>query len=166
MKILILDPDNLHASTILAWFNSSLNIVSCLFAIEEIIPRFAIYPVGKIIDFSCDLCLASFFSSIEKLVSFPETSLEREIIKARVPEISKKLRVQLVNFVQGLRELDLKKLPAISETIDWARTLIILNADELSQELAKSTLNVLLKHQQDIDVVQKEVPRLVMASDV
>jgi hypothetical protein len=82
-----------------------------------------------------------------------------------VPEISKKLQVQLVDFVQGLRELDLKKLPAISETIDWARTLIILNADELNQDLAKSTLNVLLKHQQDIEVVQKEVPRLVMASD-
>ena len=98
-------------------------------------------------------------------IPFPDAKLEREIIKARVPEISKKLQVQLVDFVQGLRELDLKKLPAISETIDWARTLIILNADELNQDLAKSTLNVLLKHQQDIDVVQKEVPRLVMASD-
>ena len=58
-------------------------------------------------------------------IPFPETSLEREIIKARVPEISKKLRVQLVNFVQGLRELDLKKLPAISETIDWAKTCLL-----------------------------------------
>jgi len=98
-------------------------------------------------------------------IPFPDAKLEREIIRARVPEISKKLQVQLVDFVQGLRELDLKKLPAISETIDWARTLIILNADELNQDLARSTLNVLLKHQQDIDVVQKEVPRLVMASD-
>jgi len=98
-------------------------------------------------------------------IPFPDAKLERDIIKARVPEVSKKLQVQLVNFVQGLRELDLKKLPAISETIDWAKTLILLNADELNQELAKNTLNVLLKHQQDIDVVQKEVPRLVMASD-
>ena len=98
-------------------------------------------------------------------IPFPDAKLEREIIQARVPEISKSLQIQLVDFVQGLRELDLKKLPAISETIDWAKTLILLNADELSQELAKSTLNVLLKHQQDIDVVQKEVPRLVMASD-
>jgi len=98
-------------------------------------------------------------------IPFPDAKLEREIIRARVPEISKKLQVQLVDFVQGLRELDLKKLPAISETIDWARTLIILNADELNQDLARSTLNVLLKHQQDIEVVQKEVPRLVMASD-
>ena len=98
-------------------------------------------------------------------IPFPDAKLEREIIKARVPEISKSLQVQLVNFVQGLRELDLKKLPAISETIDWAKTLILLNAEELSEELAKETLNVLLKHQQDIEVVQREVPRLVMAAN-
>jgi len=98
-------------------------------------------------------------------IPFPNASLEREIINARVPEISKSLRIQLVDFVQGLRELDLKKLPAISETIDWAKTLILLNAKELNEDLAKETLNVLLKHKQDIDVVQKEVPRLVMAAD-
>lgn len=98
-------------------------------------------------------------------IPFPDAKLEREIIKARVPEISKSLQIQLVDFVQGLRELDLKKLPAISETIDWAKTLILLNTEELSEDLAKTTLNVLLKHQQDIDVVQKEVPRLVMAAD-
>ena len=98
-------------------------------------------------------------------IPFPDANLERKIIRARVPEISKNLQVQLVNFVQGLRSLDLKKLPAISETIDWAKTLILLNAKELSEDLAKETLNVLLKHQQDIEVVQKEVPRLVMAAD-
>ena len=98
-------------------------------------------------------------------IPFPDAKLERKIIRARVPEISKNLQVQLVNFVQGLRSLDLKKLPAISETIDWAKTLILLNAKELSEDLAKETLNVLLKHQQDIEVVQKEVSRLVMAAD-
>ena len=98
-------------------------------------------------------------------IPFPDVKLEREIIKARVPEISKNLQIQLVDFVQGLRELDLKKLPAISETIDWAKTLILLNADELNEDLAKETLNVLLKHQQDIEVVQKEVPRLIMAAN-
>ena len=98
-------------------------------------------------------------------IPFPDAKLERKIIRARVPEISKNLQVQLVNFVQGLRSLDLKKLPAISETIDWAKTLILLNAKELSEDLAKETLNVLLKHQQDIEVVQKEVPRLVMAAN-
>lgn len=97
-------------------------------------------------------------------IPFPDASLEREIIQARVPEINENLKIQLVSFVQGLRDLDLKKLPAISETIDWARTLILLNAKELNEDLAKETLNVLLKHQQDVDVVQKEIPSLIKTS--
>ena len=97
-------------------------------------------------------------------IPFPEAKLERQIIQARVPEIKKSLQKQLVDFVQGIRELDLKKHPAISETIDWAKTLILLNSEELDAELATNTLNVLLKHQQDIDVVAKEVPRLISDS--
>lgn len=97
-------------------------------------------------------------------IPFPDASLEREIIQARVPEINENLKIQLVSFVQGLRNLDLKKLPAISETIDWARTLILLNAKELNEDLAKETLNVLLKHQQDVEVVQKEIPSLIKTS--
>ena len=97
-------------------------------------------------------------------IPFPDASLEREIIQARVPEINENLKIQLVSFVQGLRDLDLKKLPAISETIDCARTLILLNAKELNEDLAKETLNVLLKHQQDVEVVQKEIPSLIKTS--
>lgn len=97
-------------------------------------------------------------------IPFPDASLEREIIQTRVPEINENLKIQLVSFVQGLRDLDLKKLPAISETIDWARTLILLNAKELNEDLAKETLNVLLKHQQDVEVVQKEIPSLIKTS--
>ena len=97
-------------------------------------------------------------------IPFPDASLEREIIQARVPEINENLKIQLVSFVQGLRDLDLKKLPAISETIDWARTLILLNAKELNEDLAKETINVLLKHQQDVEVVQKEIPSLIKTS--
>ena len=90
-------------------------------------------------------------------IPFPDTKLERKIIEARVPKLNVALRKQLVHFVQGIRDLDLKKLPAISETIDWAKTLILLNAKELDPKLAKETLNVLLKHQQDIEVVEKEI---------
>ena len=97
-------------------------------------------------------------------IPFPEAKLERQIIQARVPEIKKSLQKQLVAFVQGIRELDLKKQPAISETIDWAKTLILLNSEELDAQLATDTLNVLLKHQQDIEVVAKEVPRLISDS--
>jgi MoxR-like ATPase len=97
-------------------------------------------------------------------IPFPDAKLERQIVHARVPEIADSLQKQLVNFVQGIRELDLKKHPAISETIDWAKTLILLNSEELDAKLATDTLNVLLKHQQDIEVVAKEVPRLISDS--
>lgn len=97
-------------------------------------------------------------------IPFPEAKLERQIIKTRVPELNKNIQKQLVNFVQGLRDLDLKKVPAISETIDWARTLILLSAKELDEKLARETLNVLLKYQQDIEVTQKEIPRLIKES--
>ena len=94
----------------------------------------------------------------------PDAKLERQIVQARVPEISESMQIQLVNFVQGIRELDLKKLPAISETIDWAKTVILLNSEELDAKLAEDTLNVLLKHQQDIEVVKKEIPALVSSA--
>ena len=54
-----------------------------------------------------------------------------------------------------------RKQPAISETIDWAKTLILLNSEELEAKLAEETLNILLKHQQDIEVVKKEIPALI-----
>ena len=97
-------------------------------------------------------------------IPFPDAKLERQIVQARVPEISESMQIQLVNFVQGIRELDLKKLPAISETIDWAQTVILLNSEELDAKLAEDTLNVLLKHQQDIEVVKKEIPALVSSA--
>ena len=97
-------------------------------------------------------------------IPFPEAKLERQIVQARVPEVSESLQIQLVNFVQGIRELDLKKQPAISETIDWAKTVILLNAEELDAKLAEDTLNILLKHQQDIEVVKKEIPALVSSA--
>jgi MoxR-like ATPase len=93
-------------------------------------------------------------------IPFPDTELEQRIIRARVPEVEARLRTQLVAFVQGLRQLDLKKSPAVSETIDWARTLILLHARELDAELVRRTLNVLLKFQDDIDNVDAEVNAL------
>ena len=97
-------------------------------------------------------------------IPFPDVKLERKILEARVPEISASLRNQLVSYVQSIRTLDLKKLPAISETIDWAKTLILLNAKELDPQLAKDTLNVLLKYQQDIEIVTKEIPGFISSA--
>ena len=90
-------------------------------------------------------------------IPFPDPDLEQEIIHARVPEIPPELRRQLVAFVQELREMDLKKVPAISETIDWARTLLLLHADSLDSDTVRETLNVLLKFQDDIDAVSTEL---------
>jgi MoxR-like ATPase len=93
-------------------------------------------------------------------IPFPDPALEQKIVQARVPEIAPELRRQLVAFIQELRTLDLKKIPAISETIDWARALVLLHADALTPELVRSTLNVLLKFQDDIEFVNNELPRM------
>ena len=70
----------------------------------------------------------------------------------------------MVGFVQGLRGLDLKKVPAVSETLDWARTLVLLHAAELDPALVRGTLNVLLKFQDDIEHTQAEIPALLRAA--
>lgn len=94
-------------------------------------------------------------------IDFPEAERERKIVKARVPDISDTLLKQLVDFVQGVRELDIKKQPSISETVDWAKTLLLLHTEELGQDFVQQTLNVLLKHESDINVAKSEVPRLI-----
>ena len=94
-------------------------------------------------------------------IPFPEAQLERQIVQARVPKISNPLNKQLVAFIQELREMDLKKVPAISETIDWARTLILLHSETLDTELVRQTLNVTLKFQEDIETVSGELASVV-----
>jgi MoxR-like ATPase len=93
-------------------------------------------------------------------IPFPEPALEREIIRIRVPDISKKLSIQLVAFIQEVRKLDIKKLPSISETIDWARVLLILHADNLNNDLVKDTLHIFLKFEEDIRIVEDQVHNL------
>ena len=93
-------------------------------------------------------------------IPFPDSDLECRIVEARVPEIPTKLNKQLVNFIQELREMDLKKVPAISETIDWARTLILLHSESLEPDLVRQTLNVILKFQEDVETVQAELQGL------
>jgi len=98
---------------------------------------------------------------IHLYIPYPDTPLERRIIQARVPEIPERLRNQLVAFIQQLRERDLKKVPAVSETIDWARTLMLLHAEELDPEMVRDTLNILLKFQEDIETMTSEVSEMV-----
>ena len=90
-------------------------------------------------------------------ISFPDQELEREIVRTRVPGIAERLTRQLVSFIHQVRKLDIKKVPSISETIDWAKTLVLLHAENLDRELVRETLNTFLKAQEDIRVVEEKV---------
>lgn len=93
-------------------------------------------------------------------IPLPDAKLEQRIVAARVPDIDERLKRQLVAFVQMLRQEDLKKLPSISETIDWARVLMLLHAESLNVDLVRDTLNVLLKFEQDFAAVRRNIPEL------
>jgi len=97
-------------------------------------------------------------------IDFPDSELEQRIVRARVPDISARLLSQLVGFIQRVRQENIRKLPSISETIDWARTLILLHADALDPDLVRGTLNVILKRQSDIAEVAPKVRDLVAAT--
>jgi len=97
-------------------------------------------------------------------IPFPDAARENTILQARVPELDDGLRANIVNFVQAVRDMDLKKPPAVSETIDWARTVVLLNINLLESEFVKNTLNVLLKFKSDIESVESELPRLMRES--
>jgi MoxR-like ATPase len=94
-------------------------------------------------------------------IPFPDAKLEEQIIASRVPDIEKNLKRELVNFVQNLRDLDLKKLPSVAETIDWAKSLVLLNVKSLDANLVRETLNVLLKFQSDIDAADSEIEVMI-----
>ncbi len=83
-------------------------------------------------------------------VGYPDPEREREIVLTRVPGISGQLATQIAQMVFSLRQMNLRKAPSVSETLDWARTLVILGHDELGPEVAAETLHVLLKFQSDI----------------
>ena len=97
-------------------------------------------------------------------IPFPDAERENTILQARVPELDDGLRANVVNFVQAVRDMDLKKPPAVSETIDWARTVVLLNMNVLEADFVKNTLNVLLKFKSDIESVESELPRLMRES--
>ena len=94
-------------------------------------------------------------------ITFPEPALERRILERRVPGLSGTLNRELVAFIQAVRQLDLKKLPSVSETIDWAKTLLLLNAEHLSLDLVRDTLNVFLKFEQDIATANEQMGNLL-----
>jgi MoxR-like ATPase len=90
-------------------------------------------------------------------VDYPDLEREKDIVRVRVPEIDEELAEQIARVVRSVRELDLKKAPSISETIDWARTLLYLGKGQVDPQVIGETLHVLLKYQSDIVKARKEL---------
>ncbi|MFN8495058.1 MAG: MoxR family ATPase [Caldilineaceae bacterium] len=90
-------------------------------------------------------------------IGYPSVEQELAVVKLKVPELNSKLARQAVELVQRLRSLDLRKSPSISETLDWAKALVALNAKGLDKETLDTTLNVLLKHESDLTKVKRRV---------
>jgi len=94
-------------------------------------------------------------------IGFPEPRLESRIIETRVPGIAANLRKHIVAFVHEVRTLDLKKLPSVAETIDWARVMLLLHASALDAQLVRDTLNVLLKYEIDMESVAPQISDMI-----
>ena len=97
-------------------------------------------------------------------IPFPTVELEAKIVASRVPELAQSMTKKLVQFVHAVRSLDLKKAPAISETVDWAKSLLLLHAKDLDSALVQDTLNVLLKYEDDIQTAQGQLSKLMVAA--
>ena len=90
-------------------------------------------------------------------IDFPPAAQELEIVRLKVPGISTSLSQQVVDVVQRIRQVDLKKTPSISETLDWAKALTLLNADQLDDQIVNDTLSTILKYEGDIRKAQDEL---------
>jgi MoxR-like ATPase len=94
-------------------------------------------------------------------IDYPSEELEIRILDTKVPEIAEHLARDVVTLMHKIRRLDLKKVPSISETLDWARALMALNADSLEEEIVSDTLNVILKYEGDVAKARGELSKLI-----
>lgn len=94
-------------------------------------------------------------------IDYPNEELEVRILDRKVPNIDKRLAEEVVQLMNRIRALDLKKTPSISETLDWARALLALNADDLEDQIVSDTLNVILKYEGDVEKAQNELAKLI-----
>ena len=90
-------------------------------------------------------------------IGYPAVEQELAVVQLKVPDLSKKLARQAVELVQALRALDLRKSPSISETLDWAHSLVALNAKQLDAQTLETTMSVLLKHESDLRKVKRRI---------
>jgi hypothetical protein len=92
-------------------------------------------------------------------IDYPTIEQELAVVRLKTPELAPKLARQAVELVHRLRAMDLRKAPSISETLDWAKALVALNARQLDQATLETTLSVLLKHESDLQRVKHELER-------
>jgi MoxR-like ATPase len=90
-------------------------------------------------------------------MDYPTIERERDIILARVPGIDREFAERIARVVRTIRGFDLKKAPSVSETLDWARTLLLLGIEGVDEQVTRDTLSLLLKYQQDLTKVRSEL---------
>jgi MoxR-like ATPase len=90
-------------------------------------------------------------------VDYPDMEREKEIVLTKVPDISENLADQVARVVRSIRQIELKKHPSVSETLDWAKTLVLLGVEKIDEKTATDTINILLKYQSDITKAVKEL---------
>jgi hypothetical protein len=108
-----------------------------------------------------DLSAALKRRCLHLFLDYPDAERELDIIRSKRTGLSDELARQLVGVVRGLRELDLRKAPSISETVDWARTLAVLGAEELTAQTLSATANVVVKYERDLRRALEALPRMV-----
>lgn len=92
-------------------------------------------------------------------IGYPSIEQELDVVRLKVPELSPKMARQVVELVQSLRSMDLRKSPSISETLDWAKALVTINATNLDQKTLETTMSVLLKHESDLQQARRWLQR-------
>jgi MoxR-like ATPase len=98
---------------------------------------------------------------IHLYIDYPDRGLEMRIVRLKIPRIKDRLAAQLIDAIHKMRDLDLKKKPCVSETLDWAQALIALQIEELSPQVIRDTLNVILKYQADADLVGEKLDQII-----
>jgi MoxR-like ATPase len=98
---------------------------------------------------------------IHLYIDYPDRDLEMRVVRLKIPQIKDRLAGQLIDAISKIRDLDLKKKPCVSETLDWAQALIALQIEDLSPEVVSNTLNVILKYQTDADLVREKLDQII-----
>ena len=94
-------------------------------------------------------------------IDYPDRELEMEIVKLKIPGINRQLAEQLIDAIRNIRDLDLKKKPCVSETLDWAQSLIALQVEDLSSQVVADTLNVICKYRADVEQVKEKLDKFI-----